>query len=946
VRHSCRNNVGVRFIEPEISLIISYPNERNMNESKPEKKPSGAYDPKPVEMKWYQLWESSGAFTPPDPATSHRPPFAIMIPPPNVTGALHMGHALNNTIQDVVIRMKRMQGFDTLWLPGTDHAGIATQTVVEKQLKKNGTDRHELGREAFIKKVWEWKEEYGNRILEQLRRLGCSCDWSRTRFTLDESLARAVREVFCTLFDEGLIYRGLRIVNWCPTCHSAISDDEVEHRDEDSFLWHIAYPLADGNGQLVVATTRPETLFGDMAVAVHPDDPRWNAYIGKMVRLPLTDRLIPVIADTAVELDFGTGCLKITPAHDANDFETGKRHGLEPFVVIATNGTMNENAPEKYRGLDRFECRKIAIADLTEQGLLLKEEPYKHAVGHCYRTDDVIEPYLSEQWFVSMKPLAEPALAAYREGRLKFVPARYGTTYERWLEGVRDWCISRQLWWGHRIPIWTCLDCGHVGAYREDPAHCPKCLSKNLEQDPDVLDTWFSSQLWPFSTLGWPDKNSPDLLKWYPGHLLVTAREIIFFWVARMVMMGEKFKPHPGTMLLNGKKVETNCPFETVYIHGTVLDSIGRRMSKSLGNGIDPIDLIEQYGSDAVRFSLMMLETQGQDIKLSPDRMEMGKHFANKIWNAIRFAYTSLDGHPEPEAMPKIFSAKEDRWILSRLQFVTVTVSDAINEYRMRDGALALYDFFWKEFCDWYLELIKPRLRAVSGDATPTEAEQQSAFEARCVLDHTIFNFLKLLHPYMPHLTEELWIPYSKRDAKHPPKLLITQEWAGNYPAYRDIELEATFAVMMDLIRGIRNVRASVGLTDKTPLAVICSAPSDVQKELHDMEAVITQSAKLSQLTIGENLPRPESSSSFILPEGPTAVYIPLTGLVDLDAERAKGKKKLEDLEKQLAGKNAQLANENFVSKAKPEAVQMIVDGRDRLLEQITLQKEHLASLG
>ncbi len=920
------------------------------NPAKPtvEKKPSGAYEPASVEQHWYKIWEESGAFIARDRG---RPPFAIMIPPPNVTGALHMGHALNNTIQDVVIRMRRMQGFDALWLPGTDHAGIATQTVVEKELKKNGSNRHELGREDFIKKVWEWKELYGGRILEQLRRLGCSCDWSRTRFTLDDMLAKAVREVFCTLYEENLIYRGLRIVNWCPTCHSAIADDEVEHRDEDSFLWHIAYPLADGSGQLVVATTRPETLFGDMAVAVHPDDPRWNQHIGKMVKLPLTDRLIPVIGDSAVELDFGTGCLKITPAHDANDFEIGKRFGLEPFVVIATDGTMNDNAPEKYRGLERFACRKVAIADLTEQGLLIKEEPYRHAVGHCYRTDDVIEPYLSEQWFVKMAPLAQPALAAYREGRLKFVPSRYGTTYERWLEGVRDWCISRQLWWGHRIPIWTCTDCGHIAAYREDPTTCPKCGSHALEQDPDVLDTWFSSQLWPFSTLGWPDTNSPDLQKWYPGDLLVTAREIIFFWVARMVMAGEKFKPHTGTMKLDGKSVETNCPFQTVYINGTVLDTQGRRMSKSLGNGIDPIDLIDQYGSDAVRFSLMMLETQGQDIKLSADRMEMGKHFANKIWNAVRFAYTALET-ATPQSLPAQPSAREDRWILSRLQYVNKEVTAAIGEYRMHDGALALYDFFWKEFCDWYLELIKPRLKAVAPNEegrTPTADELQSANEVRSTLNTVLDTFVRLLHPYMPHITEELWQrhPTAERGPHGMRTLLVVSDWPELEETRRDPSLEQKFMVMMDLVRGIRNVRASVGLTDKTPLPVICStAAAEVRDELREMESVIRQSARLAELTIGENLARPESSSSFILPEGPTAVYIPLAGLVDLDAERAKGRKKLEDLNKQLTGKNAQLANENFVSKAKPEAVQVIVDARDRLIEQIALQQEHLASLG
>ncbi|MDK9699485.1 MAG: valine--tRNA ligase [bacterium] len=918
-----------------------------MSEQNPTEAPKkgGAYDPTGVEQRWYQHWEASGAFIAHDRG---RQPFAIMIPPPNVTGALHMGHALNNTIQDMVIRMRRMQGFDTLWLPGTDHAGIATQSVVEKDLRKKKSSRHELGRERFIEEVWKWKEEYGNRILTQLKRLGCSCDWSRTRFTLDDGLSHAVRHVFCTLFEDGLIYRGLRIVNWCPTCHSAISDDEVEHRDEDSFLWEIDYPLVEGEGALRVATTRPETLFGDMAVAVHPKDERWNRFIGQEVRLPLTDRTIPVIADEAVELDFGTGCLKITPAHDANDFETGKRHGLEPFCVIATNGTMNENVPEKYRGLDRFKCRDAAIADLKEQGLLHQETPYKHAVGHCYRTDDVIEPYLSEQWFVKMEPLAQPALQAYRDDRLKFVPARYGHIYERWLENVRDWCISRQLWWGHRIPIWTCDNCEHVSAYREDPTECPVCQSKNLTQDPDVLDTWFSSQLWPFSTLGWPE-NTNDLQKWYPGNLLSTAREIIFFWVARMVMMGEKFKPHTGTIRIDGEEVPTDCPFETVYIHGTVLDNQGRRMSKSLGNGIDPIDLIDKYGCDAVRFSLMMLATEGQDIKLAADRMEMGKHFANKIWNAVRFVYQALDAHPEPEAMPHKFTMREDKWILSQLQTVTGTVTGAIEEYRLREGALALYDFFWNQFCDWYLELIKPRLRA-GNEPDADDAAKRSAFEARCVLDHTIHTFLKLLHPYMPHITEELWQihPSAKHSNYNPPRpLLMLANWPEPNPLWIDLHIEQAFALTMELVRNIRATRAAVNLTDKTLLKVMCSTSShDVRLELQEMETVIKQSAKLEELTIGENLPRPEQSTSFMLPFGPTVVYIPLAGLVDLEAERAKARKKLEELDKQIAGKNAQLANENFVSRAKPEAVQVIVESRNRLEEQIQLMKEHLSSLG
>lgn len=899
------------------------------NEKSLATKSSNAYDPKIVEQKWYDCWEENETFIAHD---TGNPPFAIMIPPPNITGALHMGHALNNTIQDVVIRMRRMQGYDVLWLPGTDHAGIATQSVVEKKLRQEKSSRHDLGREKFTEEVWKWRDEYGNRILMQLKRLGCSCDWSRTRFTLDEGLSKAVREVFCSLYDEGLIYRGLRIVNWCPTCHSAISDDEVEHRDEDGFLYEIRYPLSDDSGYIVVATTRPETMFGDMAVAVHPEDERWKSVIGKTVRLPLTDRHIPIIADTAVELEFGTGCLKITPAHDANDFEIGKRHHLEPFCVMATDGTMNENAPKQYQGMERFECRKAACKELEEQGFLVRAQPYKHALGHCYRTDDVVEPYLSEQWFVKMAELAEPALQAYRDGSFKFVPARYGTIYERWLEGVRDWCISRQLWWGHRIPIWTCSDCGFINAYRSDPTECPKCQSKNLEQDPDVLDTWFSSQLWPFSTLGWPEKTN-DLTKWYPGHLLSTAREIIFFWVARMVMMGMKF--------MGG------VPFGTVYIHGTVLDSFGRRMSKSLGNGIDPLDLIEQYGTDAVRFSLMILNTEGQDIKLSPERMEMGKHFANKIWNAVRFAYSSIEKYPQAESMPIQFSSLEDRWILSRLQFTTDEVTKSIEEYRLRDGALVLYEFFWKDFCDWYLELVKPRLRsAETNDAT--ELSKQSAYEARAVIDHTIDTFLRLLHPFMPHITEELWqqYPNAKKSENGLRNLLIRENWCIPNFNLRDVHLEESFSVATELVRQLRAVRASVGLTDKTPISAICSTLSDTTiAELEEMKTIILQSAKLSELIIGRNIERPPQSSSFILPFGPTAVFVPLSGWVDIEAEKQKAQKKLAEYELQLAQKESQLANENFISRAKPEAVQVIVTARDRLLEQIKIQLEQIEML-
>ncbi|HHY61018.1 MAG TPA: valine--tRNA ligase, partial [Clostridia bacterium] len=721
------------------------------------------YSPKEVEAKWYRYWEENGYFH--QDVDPDREAFSIVMPPPNVTGSLHMGHALDNTLQDILTRWRRMQGYNTLWLPGTDHAGIATQVRVEEEIAKEGLSKYDLGREKFLERVWDWKHTYGNRITQQLRTLGASCDWQRERFTLDEGCSRAVREVFKRLYDKGLIYRGDYIINWCPKCQTTISDIEVEHHETQGHLWHIKYPLAGEDGYVVVATTRPETMLGDTAVAVHPEDERYRHFIGKTVILPLVNREIPVIADEYVDPEFGTGVVKITPSHDPNDFEVALRHNLPGLTVMDKQGRMNENAGP-YQGLDRYECRKKIVADLEAQGFLLKVEEHQHAVGQCYRCDTVIEPMVSKQWFVKMKPLAEPAMRAVEEGRIRFVPERFTKIYLGWLENIRDWCISRQLWWGHRIPVWYCRDCEAEICALQEPEVCPKCGSKHLEQDPDVLDTWFSSALWPFSTMGWPEQTE-DLKKFYPTSVLVTGRDIIFFWVARMIFMGLEFMQ--------------DVPFREVFIHGLVLDAQGRKMSKSLGNGIDPMEVIEQYGADTLRFMLITGNTPGNDLRFQYERLEGARNFCNKIWNASRFALMHL-GDMEPGA-PKERLELADRWILSRLNHTVRQVTNYLERYELGEAARELYDFIWSEFCDWYIELVKPRLY---GKVTP-----ESRATAQQVLWYTLSEILRLLHPFMPFISEEIWQHLPHREGS-----LMLEKW----PEYREELQDSAAEKQMSLI--------------------------------------------------------------------------------------------------------------------------------------------------
>jgi len=688
---------------------------------------STRYDPAEVGKRWYDYWLEKGYFKARD--EDSRPPFCIVIPPPNVTGSLHVGHALDNTLQDILVRHRRMSGFNVLWMPGTDHAGIATQNVVERELKKEGLDRHALGREKFLERAWKWKEEYGGKIIGQLKELGASCDWDRARFTMDEGLSRAVREVFVRLYEEGLVYRANYITNWCPRCHTALSDIEVEYSERNSHLYEIAYPVKGGGGRLVVATTRPETMLGDAAVAVNPEDDRYRAFVGKTVVLPIAGREIPVVADSYVAMDFGTGALKITPAHDANDYEVGKRHGLPAMTVIDKHGRM-ENVPERYAGKSREECRKMIVEDLKEQGFLVETRAHKNAVGECYRCKTTVEPMLGMQWFVKTAPLAQAAIRAVESGAIEFVPKSWENTYFEWMRNIRDWCISRQLWWGHRIPAWHCADCGHITVSRTDATECAKCKGKNIAQENDVLDTWFSSALWPFSTLGWPEETKA-LKTFYPTSVLVTGLDIIFFWVARMIMMGLKFTGEP--------------PFRRVYIHALVRDAEGKKMSKSKGNVVDPLTLMMQFGTDSLRFAVCAMESQGRDARFSEKRIEGYRNFVNKLWNASRFVLMNVGDYDGKADVKKLELTVADRWILSRLQKTITKSQDALENFRFNDLANALYSFTWGELCDWYIELAKPRL--AGGDAET----------ARAVLVHLLDAVLKLLHPVTPFVTEEIY---------------------------------------------------------------------------------------------------------------------------------------------------------------------------------------------
>ena len=737
------------------------------------------YEPQEVEDRIYEFWLSGGYFhAEPNP---EKKPYTIVIPPPNITGQLHMGHALDETLQDILVRWRRMQGYSALWLPGTDHASIATEAKIVEAMRKDGVTKEDIGRDGFLERAWAWKETYGGRIIEQLKKLGCSCDWERERFTLDEGCSKAVREVFVRLYEKGLIYRGERIINWCPHCHTSISDAEVEFDEHDGHFWHMSYPLTDGSGSIQLATTRPETMLGDTAVAVHPDDERYKHMIGKTVTLPLVGREIPIIADTYVEPEFGTGVVKITPAHDPNDFEVGLRHSLPIINVMDESGVINENGGE-YKGLDRMEARKQIVKALEEQGYLVKIEPIKHNVGSCYRCSTVVEPRVSMQWFVKMQPLAEPALQRVKDGEVQFVPERFEKIYHHWMENIRDWCISRQLWWGHRIPAWYCADCGEITVAREEPGACAKCGSHHIKQDPDTLDTWFSSALWPFSTLGWPDK-TPDLDYFYPTNTLVTGYDIIFFWVARMIF--------------SAIELTDQVPFDTVLIHGLVRDAQGRKMSKSLGNGVDPLEIIAEMGADALRFTLATGNSPGNDMRFSDDKVSASRNFANKIWNAARFIRMNIEGHNVPNQLPEQLT-QADRWIVGTFHQVAHDITDNLEKFELGIAVQKLYDFLWDDFCDWYIEIAKIRMQG--GD----EAVAQSA---RQVLVWVLSNTLKLLHPFMPYITEEIW-----QSLPHEGESIMVSQWPEYDAALSFAEERQELRRVMDAIRGVRNRRSEMNV--------------------------------------------------------------------------------------------------------------------------------------
>ncbi len=872
----------------------------------------GTYDPRSIEEKWYRRWLQDHRFHA-EPSSPSRA-FSIVIPPPNVTGNLHMGHALNNTLQDVLARYKRMDGFEVLWMPGTDHAGIATQNVVERMLAKEGTTRENLGREAFVERVWRWREESGGTIIHQLKRLGASCDWDRERFTMDEGLSRAVREVFCQLYDEGLVYRGDYITNWCPRCHTALSDLEVEHEDAEGRLWHLRYPFRDGSGEVVVATTRPETMLGDTAVAVHPEDERYRGRIGQILVLPLVGREMPLIADPAVDPGFGTGAVKVTPAHDPNDFAMGLRHGLPQVAVIGKDGTMTEEAGEPYAGLDRYEARKRVLADLEARGALLREEKHGHAVGHCYRCHTVIEPLVSRQWFVKIEPLAQAALEAVRQGRTRIVPAQWEKTYYHWMENIRDWCISRQIWWGHRIPAFTCGECGALTVAREDPQACPQCGSSRLEQETDVLDTWFSSALWPFSTMGWPDR-TPELEKFYPTSVLVTGFDILFFWVARMMMMGLKFMG--------------DVPFRDVYIHALVRDEKGQKMSKSKGNVIDPLEVIDRFGADAFRFTLVAFAAQGRDIRLSVERIEGYQRFVNKIWNAARFALLNLTGFdPAAPEVPFADLAAQDQWIRTRLRAVAGDVRAALDRYEYDKAAGVLYQFVWHEFCDWYVEMAKRPLYAAE--------EPRGRLAVQQTLVRTLDGVFRLLHPFMPFVSEELWhaLPWPSFLGERPDSLMIAPfPKPEAMPA--DEEARARIELVQATVSAIRNVRGEMNVPPSRKIRALvlgdAAATGGVRAEADAVSAL----AGLSSLEfLAAGAPRPEKAAVAVA--AGMEIFLPLAGLIDLAEEERRLRKEIEKTRGEWDRLERKLANPQFVEKAPGEVVAKERSRAEEMRESLT----------
>ena len=906
-------------------------------------------DPRAIEPARYQVWQDRGYFHVPASAVLEdgREPYVIVIPPPNVTAALHMGHGLNNTVQDVLIRWRRMQGRATVWVPGTDHAGIATQNVVERRLAQEGLSRQELGRDQFVERVWDFVETTGNTILDQLKAIGASCDWERTRFTLDDELARAVREVFVSLYERDLIYRGEYIINWCPRCLTALSNEEAEGEETDGHLWHLRYPLNesaseaarsaldagasavgqldDGRWYLTVSTTRPETMLGDTGVAVYPGDNRYKALVGAEVELPLTGRVIPIVADRHVDPEFGSGMVKVTPAHDKNDFEIAGRTGLDIIDVMTPDARMSDLAPEAFRGMDRFEVRKAVLAALERDGLLAGEDTHTHAVPHCYRCETVVEPRLSEQWFVSMKPLAEPALAASKEGTINFTPPHWKRVYEHWMENIQDWCISRQLWWGHRIPVWYCGDCGEVIVAREDPISCPQCGGDSLEQDPDVLDTWFSSQLWPFSVFGWPEDTN-DMSAFYPGHTMVTAPEILFFWVARMVMMGYEFKGE--------------APFTEVYLHGTVRDISGRKMSKSLGNGIDPLEVVEAFGADAMRFTIVSQCAVGTDISLDHENVEAafanGRNFANKIWNAGRFALMSL-GEDSIQSRESVEAnlAEEDRWILSRLANATEQTTQGLERFRLHEVADGLYHFFWGEVCDWYLELVKSRLN--------TDSAVSSREAARTTLVTVLDGALRLLHPIVPFVTAELWSQLPWPDGDERPEDLIIAPWPKAHEEDRSASTEEAMDGFQNLVTEVRRVRKEYGVGERKRVSlVINGGPADFRLSLSARATALEQLARIDHIESGVGS---GVGANAVLPNG-AELFIPLEGVIDVERERRRMEDEIARLAGVLSGVEKRLANEKFVANAPEEVVGTARENATQLRDQVGKLREKLVGLG
>ena len=852
------------------------------------------YDPKSFEKKWYGYWEENKLFH--AVVDEEKEPYSIVIPPPNVTGQLHMGHALDNTLQDILIRWRRMQGYNTLWMPGCDHAGIATQAKVEGALREEGTNRYELGREKFLERVWQWKEKFGSRIMSQLRSLGSSLDWDRERFTMDEGCSKAVREVFVSLYEKGLIYQGTRITNWCPDCNTAISDIEVEHETEQGHLWHIRYQVEGEPDKYVeVATTRPETMFGDTGVAVHPDDERYKDLVGKNVILPVVNRVIPLFADEYVDSAFGTGAVKVTPAHDPNDYEMGLRHNLEQVKVLSNTGKMLEGAG-KYEGMDRYECRKALVKELEEIGALVSIEDHEHAVGHCSRCHSTIEPMISTQWFVKMDTLAKPAADAVRDGRIKFVPERFTKIYCQWLDNIRDWCISRQLWWGHRIPAWYCDDCGETTVSRDDICQCPKCGSKNVRQDEDVLDTWFSSGLWPFETMGWPEETA-ELKHFYPTATLVTGYDIIFFWVARMVMMGLEF----------GKDI----PFKTVYIHGLVRDSQGRKMSKSLGNGIDPLEMIEEYGADSLRFMLITGNTPGNDMRFYNERVESARNFANKLWNASRFMLMNLEGFDKSFVPAVEDYTMADRWILSRFAKTAQGVTENLEKYELGEAGRLIYEFIWSEFCDWYIELSKARLY----DKENVKPRQTAQYVLGYVLERT----LRLLHPFMPFITEEIW-----QHIPHEGKSIMVSQWPAEDKSIADLideDSESSMTTIMETIKTIRALRLEVNAAPSKKSEVVLNFTDESLRQVFaDNEGYLTVLASAEPVThMAAGAEKPENAMAGVV--NGVEIFLPLKDLIDVEKETARLNGEMAKLEKEISRLDKKLSNQGFLAKAPADVV-------------------------